>query len=1039
MTVPPIACDLSGMSDPRGMLTLEMSGRASSPVLVGRDEQMAALDAAFASVRQGGPSAVLLGGEAGVGKSRLVGDFGRTAAAAGARVLTGGCLELGTDGLPFAPFTAVLRELVHEMGADAVASMLPGRTTRGLARLLPELGEPDTAGDPAEARARLFEEVLRALEHLSRHSPVVLVIEDAHWADRSSRDLLTFLIGNQRALSGLLIVVTFRSDELHRTHPLRPLLASLDRIAWVERIEVPRLTRFDTDELIAGILGRQPAGDLADALYHRSEGNPLFIEALLCCDGELSQELPESLRDLLLDSVRRLPEDTQEVLRVASAGDETTGHALLGAVTGLDDSALTRAVRPAVIANVLHARGDGYAFRHELIREAVHEDLLPGEHGRLHSRFAEAIDADPTLVPPGRAAIEMAHHWHSAHDSTWALIAAWQAAAQAGRAVAAAERLSLLARVLELWDQVPDAAERIGVDHGRVLEEATAAAHDAGEFERGIALATSALKDLDPATEPVRVAELLGSRGHFKMKLGRKDYAGDLEDALEYVPADVSPTTRVDILLALAHCPPKVTNERSYAEEALALARQAGDEAKEANALLTLAMFNADSGEQAPLDSGPLDLIAQARAMAERTGADDVLLRAAVNESHLLEGAGEHERAAEAARRATVSADPQLLSRTSGSVLAINQAEPLYALGRWDEALKITTGAMDLYLAPGPMQRATLQVIAGCIALARGDAAAAAQTVLAARDALRSARYEDQYQLPLARLEILLALGNDGPAAALAATSQIMDRFELSGSGPRYAWPVVAAGASAVLAAAGLAGVAHDERLRDEAAALAERLRTVAEKLGTFGPEQRAFQLTFAAADAHGARLLGGAESSAARRLAAAGRPAGSPAGGAWDEAADAWAGLGEPYLLAETLLHAAETALACGDRDGAAERLRRAVPLADELGARPLAEQIALLARRARIRLTGEDASEAPGGPGAGGGELGLTERELEVLRLVTAGRSNREIAAELFISPKTASVHVSNILGKLGVASRGEAAARAHTLRLFDPTSTT
>ena len=1009
--------DLAGMSDPRGMLTLEMSGRASSPVLVGRDEQMAALAAAFTDVRQGGPSAVLLGGEAGVGKSRLVGEFGAVAARAGARVLTGGCLELGTDGLPFAPFTAVLRDLVHEMGAEAVAAMLPGRTTRGLARLLPELGEPDASSDPGEARARLFEEVLDALEYLARHSPVVLVIEDAHWADRSSRDLLTFLIGNQRAISGLLIVVTYRSDELHRTHPLRPLLAALDRFDWVERMELPRLSQHDTGELAVRILGRELATDLTDALYHRSAGNPLFVEALLRCDGELTCELPESLRDLLIGNVRRLPEDTQEVLRVASAGGAATGHALLAAVTGLDDDALTRALRPAVLGNVLRPQADRYAFRHELIREAVHEDLLPGEHGRLHSRFAEAIDVDPTLVPPGRAAIETAHHWHSAHDSTRALTAAWQAAAQAGRAVAPAERLSLLARVLGLWDQVPDAELQIGADHVRVLEEATSAAHDAGEFERGIALATSGLKELDSATDPVRFAQLLENRGHFKMRLGRKDFGQDLEDALSYVPADVAPATRVKILLSLARCAPKMSQERSYAEEALAIARHTADEANEANALLSLAMFDAASGQQAAAGSGPLQLIAQARAMAERSGADGVLLNAAVNESHLLEGAGEHELAAEAARRATVSADAQRLSRTSGSLLAINEAEPLFALGRWDEALKIATGAMDLYLAPGPLHRSMLRVLAGCITLARGDQAAATRSVLAARDALRSARYEDQHQLPLARLEILLALDVDGPAAAIAAASATMDRFDLSGGSPRYAWPVVTAGITAVLAAVRQAGFTHDERRHDEAVALADRLRTVAEKLEAFGPVQRAFLLTFTAADAHVIRLL-----------AADGEPADLLA--AWDHAAAAWADLSEPYPLGLALLEAAEYALACGDRDGAAERLQRAAPLAAGLGAQRLSEQIAGFARRAGIRLDGQDGDVAA----PEGGALRLTGRERDVLRLVAAGRSNREIAAELFISPKTASVHVSNILAKLSAASRGEAAAKAHALHLFD-----
>jgi DNA-binding CsgD family transcriptional regulator len=1002
MTAPAAADDPAGMSAPRDMLTAEMSGRASGPVLVGRDAQMAALDAAFAGARQGGQTAVLLGGEAGVGKSRLVSEFGQAAAAAGACVLVGGCLELGTDGLPFAPFTAVLRDLVHEFGADAVASMLPSRTTRGLARLLPELGEPDTGGDPGEARARLFEEMLSALDHLARHSPVVLVIEDAHWADRSSRDLLTFLIGNQRAIGGLLIVVTFRSDELHRTHPLRPMLAALDRIAWVERIELPRLTRHDTAELAAGILGRRLAADVADALYHRSEGNPLFVETLLGCDGELTCELPESLRDLLLDGVRRLPEDTQEVLRVASAGGETTGVALLAAVTGLDGAALSGALRPAVTANVLRPREDGYTFRHELIREAVHEDLLPGEHGRLHARFAEAIDADPSLVPPGRAAIEMAHHWHAAHDSVWALIGAWQAAAQAGRAVAPAERLSLLARVLELWDQVPGAAERIGADHARVLEEATCAAADAGEFERGIALASSALKELDPATEPVRVAQLLETRGHFRKNLGRKEFLDDFSAALEIAPAD-APAVRIPILLAAARCVPVGALERCYAEEALALARESGDEVNEADALMTLAMFRAGAGQQSGVGSEPVELIAQARAMAVRAGAQSLLAKAAINESHLLEGAGEHEPAIEAARRGLGGQDEPYIARTSRGVLVINQVEPLFALGRWDEVMEVAEEARDFQFASLPLHRSELAMFAGRIALARGDIAAAASAAATAAELLRGSPWQDQYHLPLGRLEIPLRLATAGPAAAVAAAAEVMEGFELSGGSPRYAWPAVAEAAGVCVVAA------RDERLRSDVAGVAGRLRTIAEKLETFGPAQEAGRLAFAAADA---QLSGGPPAEVL---------------GAWDAAAAAWAAVSEPYPRAQALRHAAEAALAGGDRDGAAGRLREAAMLAAGLGAGPLAEEIALLARRARIVL------EGPAGVGSAG--FGLTGRELDVLRLVTAGRSNRDIANELFISPKTASVHVSNILGKLGAASRGEAAAKAHALGLVDP----
>jgi hypothetical protein len=220
---------------------------------------------------------------------------------------------------------------------------------------------------------------------------------------------------------------------------------------------------------------------LADA-YQRTEGNPLFVEALLG-DGGLGSGLPESLRDLVVAGVRRMPEPTQEVVRVASAGGERVGHALLAAVIGLDEPALASALRPAVAANVLLTDVDGYKFRHNLIREAVHDELLPGERGELHGRFARVIGDDPALVPPGRATVEQAYHWYAAHDMSGALGSAWQAAAESGRALAYAEQLAMLSRVLELWDQVPGAAQQIGADHLAVLEAAIAAAELAGEFD----------------------------------------------------------------------------------------------------------------------------------------------------------------------------------------------------------------------------------------------------------------------------------------------------------------------------------------------------------------------------------------------------------------------------------------------------------------------------------------------------------------------------------------------------------------------------
>jgi ATP/maltotriose-dependent transcriptional regulator MalT len=987
--------------------------QVSSPVLVGRSGPLATLETALAEAARSRPSAVIVGGEAGVGKSRLVGEFAERSHGAGARVLIGGCLELGAESLPFAPFTAVLRELVRDLGAAGVAALLPGGSGRELARLLPEFGTPAGPDEAGEARARLFEQMLQMLEHLAEAGPVVLVIEDMHWADQSTRDLLAFLIRNQGSLDGVLIVVTYRSDDLHRTHPLRPLLAELDRIEWVTRMDLGRLSRQDTGQLVAQIIGREPGDDLLAAVYRRAEGNPLFVEALVG-NGEPDSGLPESLHDLLMAGLRRLPEETQEVVRVASAGGERIGHGLLTAVTGLDGAALGRALRPAVAANVLRAESDGYVFRHALIREAVHDELLPGERGQVHSRFAEVIAADPALVMPGRAPGEQARHWQAAHDMPRALVSAWQAAGQARHALAYAEQLAMLSRVLELWEQVPDAAERIGVDHVAVLEDAIRAAELAGEDDRGIMLAQAALREVDAAAEPVRAALLLRLRGYLKYHLGRPDFAADLEEAVRLVPAEPPSPARARVLEALAHYTLKVHSGwdspefRAAAEEAVTAARQAGDDATEAAALITLVCAEPVAGNLERIRA----MLAEARVIAARVRAFPSVLRAAITESDLLEGAGQHELAAEVAREGLAAAREYGLARTYGAVLANNVAEPLVSLGRWDEAGEVIERALRLF--PPRLNRACMWRLAGDIALARGDLDAAAGFAASIRSATEGSRYDPQYHLPLTSLETTLRLAQRRPAEALSVAEDALDRYPVRES-PRYAWPVLVAGARACAVAA-REGAARDASGRDasgregtlaaRAAVLRGRLDAEAARFTADGLFQQACRLTFAA-EAHQA------------------------GDGAWDEAARAWEAAGQPYPLAAALLRSAEAMLSAGDRDGATSRLRRAAALAQRLGARPLSDDITLLARRARVSL---DPDGDGGTPGPGPDRLGLTAREFEVLRLVAAGRSNREIAAELFISAKTASVHVSNILGKLGVTSRGEAAAAAHRLRLFD-----
>jgi DNA-binding CsgD family transcriptional regulator len=369
-------------------------------------------------------------------------------------------------------------------------------------------------------------------------------------------------------------------------------------------------------------------------------------------------------------------------------------------------------------------------------------------------------------------------------------------------------------------------------------------------------------------------------------------------------------------------------------------------------------------------------------------------------ETHLLCGAGEFERAVLAARRGMADAERHGLARTGGAFLAINLAEPLLYLGRWDEAAEVAGRALDL--APPPRTRVALWTLDGLIALARGDIATAARRAGASRVVLAAGGYDEQHHLPLAELDIAVALAAEGPAAAVAAAAEALRQYDVSSASPRYAWPLVVTAATAAVQAPG-----------EEAAALLDKLRRLAEKLDVCGPVQRAWQLSFAALDPQAVFGADAEQDTDDGRLPAA------------DAAVAAWEAVGQPYQAAVALAHAARVALAERPRSSgataqeAAARLRRAAPIAQRLGAFPLTAQLAELGRRAG---TSGDAHEP-----------GLTARELEVLRLVAAGQSNREIAATLFISPKTASVHVSNILGKLGAATRTEAAVKAHQLLLL------
>jgi DNA-binding CsgD family transcriptional regulator/tetratricopeptide (TPR) repeat protein len=992
-----------------------MAYQVTAGRFIGRTQELARLRhlLARATDSDNEPLVALLGGEAGVGKTRLVEQLAAAASAQGVRVLSGRCVPLGEEGVPFAPVIEALRGLAGELDPAELAAVA-GSARADLGRLLPDLGGGGEAAAAAQltgaGQGRLFELLLGVIQRLAARGPLLWVMEDLHWADRSTRDLLAFLAAALRS-GPVLVVGTFRSDELYRAHPLRRLLGELARNRRVQRLELPRFTRTELAEQLAALLGADPPARVADDVYARSEGNPFFAEELLLAGEERGLgALPSSLREVLLTRVVRLGRGTQQLLRVAAAAGPGATQPLLAAVAGMDEAALLDGLREAVDQQLLlpEPGGEGYVFRHALVAEAVYSELLPGERVRLHTALAGALEAgiEPGGPSAGRTA-RLAYHWSAAGEQPRALAASVVAAAAAELVYAFAETQLQLERVLGLWDRVPDAEARAGMDRVRLLSRCAEAAYAAGDVARAVQLVRQALPLVDEAPQPQRAGLLHEQLARYLRLLGDPAALGEQQEAVRLVPPAPS-AERARVLGSLARLlvyVDRFAEARELAEEAAAIAGQAGARAEEADARAALGGPLVQLGDP---DAGLAELEAAVR-LATQADNPVVALRAILSRSDVLLATGRLEEAATVALDGIEQARRLGLARFVGPFLAGNATEALFALGRWDQAERVSRQGLEV--AASDVTLFLLLPSRAALELGLGDLDSAEARLRTLRLLLPAPITEAQKAGPLftGLAELALWRGDRDQAGQLVA-----EAVPLVEANPRYAAPVYALGLRIEADRAELARARRPGQPAPDdgtATALLQRLGEAAADPAAGGiPELAAWH------------ALGLAEWT---------RHMGPSDPAAWAAAAAAWQRLGQPYRAAYAGFRQAEALLVGpGDRDTAAEVLRRAAAVTGRLGARLLDAEVQALARRARLGLT-QHATPAAGAPPLAA-QLGLTRREAEVLALVAAGRSNRQIARALFISPKTASVHVSNILAKLGVDSRVEAAAIAHRLGL-------
>ncbi|GDY31966.1 helix-turn-helix transcriptional regulator [Gandjariella thermophila] len=991
--------------------------------LVARGREMRGLRAALDRAAAGSAGAVLLSGDAGVGKSRLVSELTRVAEEQGALVLTGRCVDVGETGLPYLPFAEAFGQVPPEaLGAvrarPALGRLLPGLATpaasernhdSGAGMVAPEVGVR-TAQDMGQLQ--LFDAAHGLLGELAEQRCVLLVVEDVHWAEASTRNLLSFLLARLRA-QRLLVLVSYRADDLHRTHPLRLLLAELVRLPAVERLELapfgPEDARAFVSALADGTLPESAVAQIAE----RSEGNAFFAEELVAAYADCADGLPWVLVDVLLARVERLSPAAQRVVRMASVSGRWVRHARLRAVAALDaddtgrepmtDAELHDALREAVAHHVLVVDGDEdlLAFRHALLHEAVYGDLLPGERVRLHAAYARQLATEQGVRG---AAAALAHHSMESHALPQALAASVAAAQEARDLGAPAAALRHFEQALKLWCAVPEAARPPGVDEASLYGRSSYVAGTAGEPERAVAYARSAVELADRTGVPERAAEARRRLAQALFALDGKEAeaAECVERAWELVrdrpPSHTSAwvlAVRARVLRASAG----MAEARVCAEQAVRHARESGTVSAEADALITMAVLD----DMAASPDTSAKRLTEAVELARGVDALNVELRARYNlavnryEQGLLDAAALV--VDEAVARAR---DAGLTWSAYGLELRILQIVVREARGDWD-------GAAAAAEPPGRRVSSTVSArlaAAGASLLVNRGRFGEAERLLAQLTA------EWHLDMQIVRLSAAagaeLACWQGRPREAAELLDRALRRMrEID---PDWPIPAIRLAALGVAAHADLADQARRNRDAEAERAAVAAAATLVDRLGDpsgsrprsgeLGPEGRAWLARLAAERG---------------RLGGAGDPA------AWRAAAEAFAGYGEVYRAAVCRWRLGAALIAAQRRDEAAEELSAAHEAAESLGALPLRDAVTQLARRARIAV-------APAAAPPAAGPDPLTPRERAVLDLVALGRTNRQVGEELFISEKTVSVHLSRVMAKLGASRRAEAVAIAY-----------